>query len=305
MKGDPEFIVLNHAAWIQPEFEDNILGSIVKNPLSPTSDYVPAEPAKAMQYNQTSLQENIGNDFILTKSSANFYSIDMRVAKIGDAEVKGMAEDMMHLTGKTIHVKRLTQIDQFRADLRLDKTVASTVPRWFSGRHRPFPVCMVVGIMICEDAEHKVASTSESDVRIAVEVPVGTTAAVAGGMAPVVAGMIQVDPKITVEKGRKASSNFQATFRKRNIFAVELRRVTTKLFHQNELKPESFSLRWSLSWLWSLFSLEPSKKRGVLASGQVVDPEDLTCVELGPMELEDLLRLTPLMKDFVGLPTQQ
>lgn len=42
MTGDPEFVMLKYQAWLNTtKFENKILGSIVKEFLSPTNNYVP------------------------------------------------------------------------------------------------------------------------------------------------------------------------------------------------------------------------------------------------------------------------
>ncbi|KAI8278760.1 hypothetical protein K4K59_009110 [Colletotrichum sp. SAR11_240] len=298
MKGDPEFLILNHSAWIQPELEDNILGSIVKNPLSPTSNYVPREPAKAMQYNKNKLQEDTGSDFVLTKSSAKSHRVEARVGKIADAKFKGTAEDILHLSGKVVHVKRLTQIDQFWADLRLDETVVSTVPEWLSGWSwaRPYPVCMIVGIMICEDAEHQVETTSTSKQEVTIEVPAGTITGAAYGAPPIVSGMI--DPSSTLEHSDEASSNFQAKYRNGNIFAVELQKVTAGFFHEKELKLKPYCPKYMRPNLRAC-SVQPRKNKNDDDDDDwnfSVGPEDLMRIGLEPMELDHLVQCTPLLK---------
>ncbi|KAI8234210.1 hypothetical protein K4K57_003447 [Colletotrichum sp. SAR 10_99] len=283
MKGDPEFVILKHTAWMQVELESHILGSIIKNPLSPSSDYVPDNPT---QYNQHSLQENTATEFILANNVADANAVSGSITKVANFAVKGRTEDKIHLQGKLIRVKRLQQVSKFWDALRADPTVKSTVPRWMSF-WKDWPVCMVVGIMICEDIEHTRNTDMSRDLEATAEVPVGTIAAAAGAPLPVGSA---ADSKLTAGKSREASTSFQAKYETGQIFAVELRKVTTELFHRKELKLHDNGPD----------NIDPARLAGAGMDDdedddddkldEPVDAEDLICVNIDPRDTDDMVR---------------
>jgi hypothetical protein len=66
MSGDPEFIILKYQAWMRTAaFEDTILGAIIKQPLSPSTNYVPDAPTAYISH---ALQEGSATDFVLRAS---------------------------------------------------------------------------------------------------------------------------------------------------------------------------------------------------------------------------------------------
>ncbi|KAF4976944.1 hypothetical protein FDECE_18416, partial [Fusarium decemcellulare] len=68
MKGDPQFIILKYQAWMDAaQFEDAILGAIIREPLSPSTNYVPDAPS---EHATTQYQTGTATDFILDASGA-------------------------------------------------------------------------------------------------------------------------------------------------------------------------------------------------------------------------------------------
>ncbi|KAI8255359.1 hypothetical protein K4K53_008178 [Colletotrichum sp. SAR 10_77] len=284
MKGDPEFVILKHTAWMQVELEHSILGSIIRNPLSPSTDYVPGTP---LQYNDHSLQENIAADFILSNNVADANELSGSITKVANFAVKGRAEDKIHLQGKLVRVKRLQQVNRFWDALRADATVKSTVPGWMSFWNQAWPVCMVVGIMICEDIEHTRNTDISRELEATAEVPVGTIAAATGAPLPVGSA---ADSKLTAGKSREASTSFQAKYETGQIFAVELRKITTELFHRKELKLHDNGPD----------NIDPARLAGAGMDDdedddddkldEPVDAEDLICVDIDPRDTDDMVR---------------
>ncbi|KAI8163765.1 hypothetical protein K4K49_003862 [Colletotrichum sp. SAR 10_70] len=304
MKGDPEFIILDHKAWLrQDEWQDKILGSIVKNPLSPTDNYVPVNTAKAKDSIKNGLQENTANDFVWTENFAHARSTDVQAGKLGKFKVNGTAQDMTQIRGKAVHVKRLTQIDQFWADLLTDKTVRSTVPGWLSSWFHPYPVCWIVGIMICEDAEYEVKPETSKEAGVTVSLPVDTAISAATGLPAGVSGL--ADPTVTSETTDKTTTHFQATYRSGHIFAVQVLQVTTGWVHRNELRLVSdhraagMELNGAINVGDRLWDVQPRSNmdEGGRDRNGPVSAEDLMFVELDPTQLDHLVRMIPLSEN--------
>ncbi|RYP35695.1 hypothetical protein DL768_010975 [Monosporascus sp. mg162] len=280
MKGDPEFIVLKHAAWMSAGFEKSILGAVIRHPLSPSTDHVPDFPLK---YNKYDLQESTATDFVLANTVAAASEVSGAVTTVANFAVKGRTEDKIHLRGKLVRIKRLQQVGMFWAALRSDPAVKSIVPSWISF-YNTWPVCMVVGIMICEDVELGRNTATSAQRRATGEVSAGAIALAAGAPNPL---GDSADPKLTVDKSRQAATSFEARFGSSQIFAVELRKVTTKRFHWKELRLKSDGPG----------NVDPSR----LASNEPdededndldkpIDPEDLICIEIDSKDSDDMAR---------------
>src|SRR5688500_18117142 len=127
MKGDPEFIILKHAAWMSAGFENSILGAVIKDPLSPSTNHVPSSP---LQYNKYDLLERTATDFVLANTGAAASEVSGAVMAVANFAINGRTEDKIHLRGKLLRIKRLQQVDEFWAALRSDPIVKSTVPGW-------------------------------------------------------------------------------------------------------------------------------------------------------------------------------
>jgi hypothetical protein len=150
MKEDPSFVILKPAAWLDAsEFEEEILGAIVQEFLKPTDNYVPKSP---LQYNSEKFVEGPFTDFTLNTSGSAAQGAGISLGSILGFNLEGSAEDAVHLNGKRIRHKLLQQHSQFWDKLKQDPGVKSTVPGWISFFNRR-PVCLVVGIMICEDID--------------------------------------------------------------------------------------------------------------------------------------------------------
>lgn len=283
MKGDPEFIILKHSAWLSAGFEKSILGAIIRHPLSPSTDYVPNSP---LQYNKHDLLERTATDFVLANTGAAASEVSGAVTTIANFAIKGRTEDKINLRGKLLRIKRLQKVSEFWAALRSDPAVKSTVPNWISF-YNTWPVCLVTGIMICEDIELGLNTATSEQRQATSEVPLGAIALAAG--APNLLGDL-ADPKLTAYKSLEAATSLEARFGSSQIFAVELRKVTTERFHWKELRLKSDGPG----------NIDPSR----LASNESnelnededdnldkpIDPEDLICVELDSKDSDDMAR---------------
>ncbi|KAK4167720.1 hypothetical protein QBC43DRAFT_311331 [Cladorrhinum sp. PSN259] len=239
MKGDPQFVILKHQAWMDANKFGHILGAIVKEPLSPSTNYV---AVSAPDHGMRSLQEGTATDFLLSGSSDTSHNV-----KIGGFGIKGSKNDMVKLKGKLVRFKRLQQLDQYWDSVREDADVKKTVPGWLTGSFfsRRWPVCLVVGVMICEDVEILEDSKKSKDREVKGEIPLGKIAIAAGTGLPVppqageiLGGKVQVKAAVSKE----SATIFKAKYGESRIFAVELRKVTTNLFQRANLKLRSEGL---------------------------------------------------------------
>ncbi|CAI6089272.1 unnamed protein product [Clonostachys chloroleuca] len=191
MKGDPEFVILKYQAWMEAaEFEDVILGAVVKEPLSPS---------------------------------------------IGGYSITGNTEESVHLAGKYIRYKRIQQLDQFWAKLKEDADVKQTVPGWISF-FNTWPVCLVVGIMVCEDVELSMDGARSRTLEGKIELPIGQITLAAGVPNPVAD---LSDPHVKLTSTNQTATIFKAKMGKSSIFAVELRKISTELFRRKLLQLRS------------------------------------------------------------------
>lgn len=227
MKGDPEFVILKYQSWLDTEkFEKEVLGAIVKQYLSPVQDYCPVNEA---QWNKLKFTEGYLTDFDLTNSNEGGVSATASLKSLAGFKFSAATEDKVHLEGKLIRFKRLLQQDQFFDERKTDPIVIQTVPRWIKWPYL-HPVWVVVGIMTCEDVTFNFENKRELHVDGHVEVSVGevTVAEMPLGDAG--------DLKVSVGAHKKTATVFTAKSGRNQIFALELRKVTTSKFKPNMLK---------------------------------------------------------------------
>ncbi|PVI01661.1 hypothetical protein DM02DRAFT_654268 [Periconia macrospinosa] len=200
MKGDPEFVILKYQSCLDAsKFEEKILGSVVKGFLRPTDNYVPDAP---LQYNKHELVEGSITDFVLDNDGTKTDEATLKLKSLGGVSFKGSTQSAIQLSGKFVRYKRLQQHDHFWPKLKEDKDVQMFVPRWTS-RFRA-PVCLVVGIMICEDVE----LSFEGEASIEREAGSDIQANVASNR-----------QTVTIFKGKVGESR---------IFALELKKISTQ-----------------------------------------------------------------------------
>jgi len=224
MKEDPSFVILKPAAWLDAsEFEEEILGAIVQEFLKPTDNYVPKSP---LQYNSEKFVEGPFTDFTLKTSGSAAQGAGISLGSILGFNLKGSAEDAVHLNGKRIRHKQLQQHSQFWDKLKQDPVVKSIVPGWISFFNRR-PVCLVVGIMICEDIDVSFKEKRGQEADGHLEIPIAQAAGV-----PIPLGNPQA--KMAIKKNKAAT--FKGKSGQSKIFALQLKKVTTGMLRKrNEL----------------------------------------------------------------------
>ncbi|KAI0401303.1 hypothetical protein F4802DRAFT_433424 [Xylaria palmicola] len=231
MKGDPKFVILKHTAWLDASFEDKILGAVVRYPFKPSYEYLPESP---LRYNQADLIEGCFTEFFHSGYNTESRDASAGLESLIGFEWRGNKEESVHLTGKLLRYKRLQQHSQFWSRLKTDEAIAA-VPDWIS-LFNTWPPCLVVGVMTAEDVEFDFTGAAERQRQGLLEVPVATVALTAAGVPLGLLGGVGVgNPQIRVGPGKKVATVFTANTARRNIFALELRIVTTALFRRRGL----------------------------------------------------------------------
>lgn len=217
---------------MKTSFEGKILGAIIKNPASPTTNYVPEDPAP-ITYVTRELQEGCARDFLLNGAGGRSQSAEASLTSIGGFRVAGATEASVHLAGKLVRHKRIQQLDQFWEQLRKDATVQESVPRWVKKRSKQ-PVCLVIGIMISEGStEYETEARRTREWQGNGEIPMGQIASAAAGTNPLSkAGNVQLSAGLSNHTG----TDLKASVDESNIFAVELKQITTPWFSRRRLE---------------------------------------------------------------------
>jgi hypothetical protein len=128
MKGDPSFVILKHTTWLDTsEYESQILGSIIRQPLKPTNDFAPPNP---LQYNKYDLVKPLEplTDFVLENTGIDSSHARAKLASIAHLNFEGSKSESVKLAGKSITYKRLQQHSQFWNKLKADPAANDLVP---------------------------------------------------------------------------------------------------------------------------------------------------------------------------------
>ena len=106
------------------------------------------------------------------------------------------------------------------------------MPDWIS-IFNTWPPCLVVGIMIAEDVELDYSGSTEKEIDGKVQVPLATIALAAGGVpVPIDKGNLQA----SAGTHKQVATVFKAKSENSNIFALELKVVTTTLLRRKQLQ---------------------------------------------------------------------
>jgi hypothetical protein len=173
-------------------------------------------------------------DFVLDNTGSKSDETSVSIKSVTGVSFKGSTESSVQLSGKLVRYKRLQQHDQFWAKLKADPNVRAIVPRWTS--HYRAPVCLVVGIMICEDVELSFDETKSKEREAKGEVPVSKITLAAGVQNPLSDAL---NPQIGFATNCRTVTLFQGKTSESRIFALELKKVTTMGWIQKDLKLRS------------------------------------------------------------------
>lgn len=269
--GDPKFVVLRYTAWLDVakyqaqgvNIEDRLLGSIVKQYEDPTGgDYLPDNP---LQYNEEAFDEKNFTDFIAESSQSMENQGNVSVTSLMGASLKGTAADKAHLNGKLVRMKRLQKHQQFFSNLKNDIQVSRRVPSWMSVLNLQDPVCLVVGIMTCQDVEVSYEGSREMEVNGQVQVPIAEIISSGAGTGVGIGNV--ANPQVSVARRQDVATVFEGRSGAKTIFAIEVKEVTTKPLHRKSL-------------LLKKHDLNPGSGRWLEDGGDREAEEDLTVDDL-------------------------
>jgi hypothetical protein len=187
-----------------------------------------------LKYNSHDFQEGTVTDFVIENTGSKGHEASASLKAVAGMSFKGSTQSSVQLNGKLIRYKRLQQHDQFWAKLKADPDVKATVPRWTS-RFRA-PVCLVVGIMICEDVELSFDETQSREREVKGELPIGKITLATGAPNPLGDA---VDPQVVFSANRQVVTMFKGKIEESRIFALELKKVTTEGWIQKDLRLRS------------------------------------------------------------------
>ncbi|KAF7532021.1 hypothetical protein G7054_g8322 [Neopestalotiopsis clavispora] len=238
-KGDPQFVVLRYQAWLDAsKYENIILGAIVKNPLSPSTNYAMATKENTKsddaehQTDDAKYQTGNATDFLLENESTRGNDSTASVSRLAGFNMASKKEDREKLAGKFIRFKRIEQLDDFWGTLKSNEAVSKKALNWVA-KPGPYPPCLVVGIMVCEDVDLYREGLRSREIGGKIELPIGQIALGAG--APIALGE-EANPKASLSSSKQNATVFSAKFGEKKIFALELRTITTHLFKRRQLQ---------------------------------------------------------------------
>lgn len=236
MASDPEFLILKPAGgWLPAADESRLLGAAVKNYFDPLENSTPSNPMKHYDKKTHRLIDTRFDRLILEKKDVQ--------AKSGKLVIQGLArficrkkdEKLFNLKSKVIYVKRMTGIDDYwKALTAEDPDFAPKVTEWLEqkrmlGLKSKYEVYLVTGILMCQDIE---VATSEAEAKkrlrnFQAKLGDAVEAAAASHGGPISSGGLG---NISGEKSKKEHhlTYFEAAGSSRQIFAVQLKRITLK-----------------------------------------------------------------------------
>jgi len=245
MHGDPEFFFLKPTAWLDAEkWEKKMLGAFVKEFPSPTNGFVAEsglEPKSLFeQYDSFGTEDGQFNDFVVDAHASSKKGASATLKSLANVSFDGETKHAHSLEGKHLRFRRLTQLDVFFDKAKNDVEVKKRVPGWIKSGLK-ISVCVVIGIMICEDVEVVWEESAQKEVEAKGEIPIATIARAAAGVPPI--------PGATDDTGnlggeytaqKEEGKVFRAKTGEKKIFALQLRTVTKgrmlKLIQRNELR---------------------------------------------------------------------
>lgn len=234
-ESDTTFFILPSSAWVDAsEYEDQILGTVVKDILKPWDEYVP----KTRRRYRNEVEESSFADF-RHDSSESRNMISPRSAR-GFSFVGNVEAAKTRLSGELVQYKRLaTDHQELLRQLMSDAGIRTKVQRWTSkSRIDPWPTCLVVGILIGKDMEVSYSRT-ESVSRAAAASARAAENSAAAAMAALGTSVGEIGWSTEREKTVNRSSTVRSSGSK--IFALQLKRIVVRGILRKELEIKNFN----------------------------------------------------------------
>ena len=231
---DPIFVLLKEGVgWVQEKYMWDVLGGIVKNPLSPTDNSI---PGNTRRYSK-GLNEVILDHFVLDKEELKKEEKSLLLP--GFLKIRGKREDVkaLRLQGKRIVVKRLRNQEFFwESMMSAAPGIIDKVLKWKSEEKTIWgtpkgKVYWVTGVLLCQNV-HIAASSSEAYKLIERgEIPIGTCADIAASAAiacPLPMALSAL-PNVVGERSKLTASSecFAGKAEDTYIFGLQLREVVS------------------------------------------------------------------------------
>lgn len=227
--GDPTFFFLKPFAWLNAtDWEDKILGAFLKTYADPTKGSVPddrVESESHLKYNHFNLHERDFNTFTLDSHGSEKKEASIALQSLTELSFTGEKSHAHMLDGKKISLKRLTQIDVFFKEAKEDGVVKSRVVPWVKPGSQN-PVCLVVGIMMCEEASVDWQQGRQRGLVAKGSIPFGKLAQAAAGAPPETSSDAIGDLKAQFSEQEEDGGVFKTQASGKQIFALELRVIT-------------------------------------------------------------------------------
>jgi hypothetical protein len=225
---DPEFFILKEWARMPAEYEDSLLGAVVMNYADPAQESTVPELGEESHLTKFKHKTFGGqfSDFVVNNYQKETKEASAVLKSLAGVKFTGETSDTVHLNGKFIRYKRVRDIPAFFKKLREDEDVKSRVPNWIQLSDvlkRDVRVCLVVGVMICEDVDVEWGTDERKDVSGNIEIPIDKIVLAAGAPNPI--GHTG-NPQVAASNGQTVGRLFKAHSSESRIFAVELKRLT-------------------------------------------------------------------------------
>ncbi|KAJ0120501.1 hypothetical protein J7T55_015230 [Diaporthe amygdali] len=240
MAKDPEFFILKQWAWMDTaEFEDTLLGAFVASYADPLGDSILPEPGNESYLKKYTDGKTFGGkftEFIIDNYREEKQDVGTLLNSLAGVTFSGETEEAVFLTGKLIRYRRLRDIRTFFGKVKQDDEVKSRVPNWIklSDKLRgDMGVCLVVGVMICEDVDVEWGAEDRKDVAGNLEIPIDKFILATPQPNPLDG---TGNPQIHASSSQKVGRVFKAHSGESKIFALQLRSVTKGyILKHNEL----------------------------------------------------------------------
>ncbi|KAF2151628.1 hypothetical protein K461DRAFT_154321 [Myriangium duriaei CBS 260.36] len=227
---EAHWLMLDPLSYIEGNRWDRFLGAVVKNPLNPTENRAPDDPA---EFGTSRLAETTFDRFAYQNASLQANANEFSLQGLGRFRRTTKTQHGLDLSGRTIQIKRLEQHDQLWEVLMRNEQFRVTIATWIDERRQCFRrkniVCWIVGVLICEDPHVRLTTHKNGGTEVGGGVPLGTlleTGALTQGVVVPTGGVGNLD--IGWNRGHALEKDLRGQASGSRIFAIELKWVKSK-----------------------------------------------------------------------------